>query len=82
MPQSITIRRNSDGKTVETTCATDFSSYWWEHGNGCCDCNRSIFFCEKSGENDEQEGCTEGRYSVRVVDSATGDLIFSDMDAK
>ena len=34
-----------DNKTSETkTFDTEYSEFWWEEGNGSCDCNRGLEF--------------------------------------
>ncbi len=75
----VTIRRNSDGKTVDWH--TDFAwhgPFVWERGNWSCDCNREIFFCEAAGiPEDEDCPCDESRYSVLAI-TVDGEVVYSD----
>lgn len=50
--------------------------FWWEGGNGSCDCNKSLFFYELIGEEDPDYGgppntCIgEGRFELVDLDIA------------
>lgn len=50
----------------------EISDYLWSEGNYACDCNRGLFFSGESGE------CGESRYTVRITDKLTGDLLYED----
>ena len=52
--------------TVEWVGPEDGAEFWWEDGNGGCDCNRWICFQRARGL-DPWNGdafCSEGRYTV------------------
>ena len=43
------------------------SHFWWSEGNGCCDCNRRIFFERETDEyvgDEDNEDCTVERYYI------------------
>jgi len=89
-PFKIKIRENATGETVETEYIHYWESpetteernyyirFWWEEGNGACDCNRGGFFHRARGEEDK-ETCGEVKYSVDISDEQ-GEPIYSDMD--
>lgn len=47
----------------------DSQRFWWEEGNGSCDCNRKLFFGYAQGIefSDEETPCTQYAYKVRVI---------------
>ena len=54
------IKRVSDGEIRRSAWQPDNDRYWWEEGNGGCDCNRALAFGD---EYDEVE-CSEGRFAL------------------
>lgn len=85
------IRRNDTGEirdyaegTVHLGDAfTDFPTeedeancFWWEEGNGSCDCNRAIFFEGYKSENTYP--CGHGAYSVNLINPANGQTIYAE----
>jgi hypothetical protein len=48
-----------------------WNTWIWEEGNFSCDCNRASFF----GDDDEIQ-CSDGRYSVNIVDPETGEVLY------
>lgn len=76
MTLKLEIRRNSDGKIVTKIWPNwDYNQFWWEEGNASCDCNRELFFTDNS-QNDPV--CSEGRYSVRLSNNETGELLYDE----
>lgn len=67
---TVPIRKNATGEVrlhesdVEDQHA-EGQVFWWEEGNGCCDCNRAIFFA-REGDDDECE-CGDTKYSVEYI---------------
>lgn len=57
---------------------TGFQDYIWSEGNYGCDCNREIFFRRVKDEDDSQRKCGEGRFTLRIVDPATGEELYAD----
>ena len=68
----ITHIRNNETKEVVRIPNTDLlmdteenvSSFWWEEGNGSCDCNRSIWINRQFPEVEEME-CEE---KIKLID--------------
>lgn len=68
----VVIRRASDG--VERTYHIDAewregvdedNLFWWDEGNGACDCNRGNFFNRAGGDAvQEDEPCGDSRFLV------------------
>ena len=55
----VTLRRNSDGKTVSFLHGyPDGAEFWWTDGNGGCNCNRWLAFMDASGEEYDPEDAT------------------------
>lgn len=55
---TVTLRRTSDGVTRKWTEARNSlcdPRYWWEEGNGSCDCNRTIYFARAGGEEEPDD---------------------------
>lgn len=58
-----------------------YNQYWWEEGNASCDCNREIFFLRAKKLNYvDDTKCSEGKYSVRLSDADTGELLYTDFN--
>ena len=54
------IKRVSDGEVRQTDWEIGPSRYWWEEGNGSCDCNRAIAF----GDIQDDPPCGETAYEL------------------
>lgn len=82
MTVKLEIRRKADGQTA-TTLRPDWTSdivWWWETGNGSCDCNRELFFCRGRNEDEPDETeCGDDRFSVRLTDADTGDVLYDEL---
>lgn len=90
-PLRVHIRRVADGVTRVDKCAIPFAGktraeaheyavFWWAEGNGCCDCNRELFFCQSEDEEDPDSPCTDGRYQIKVEDTETGDVLIDEFE--
>ena len=89
MKYATVITDRHTGQSVECSegdIATEFSEgslYWWQEGNGACDCNRSAFFFRAlHGLEDDAEFkealCDDGinkRYIVPHLKLADGTLV-------
>lgn len=66
------IRNNETGETrlyeydIEDQHA-EGQVFWWEEGNGSCDCNRMIFFCQIKGEDDDERECGDTLFHVEYI---------------
>lgn len=88
----VQIRRVVDGVTRTDEDSIGFSGetrkdaqghavYWWTEGNGSCDCNRELFFCNAEGEDvDDDHPCTDGRFKIKAVDPETGDVLIDEFE--
>lgn len=78
------IRRNADGEVrSEVQTPQEWHEYIWQDGNYACDCNRELFFCRMSDEDEpEARRCGDERYSVRITDSATGTVLLDEFGGK
>lgn len=83
-PIDVHIRRVSDG-LVRVYSPTDWgwyaegSDYQWSDGNFGCGCNRYLFFQRAVGEEETDEyPCGDNLYRVRILERATGRVLFSD----
>lgn len=71
-----TIRRNVDGVTriyrEEFNGDLRGARFWWDEGNGSCDCNRHKFFEKASDpdQNDDWWPCGDDSYTVLSVEEA------------
>ena len=82
MDLKVEIRRNSDGTiAVDVFKDCDFNTYWWEEGNGACDCNRELYFLTALGTPAEDADCGAGRYSVRLCDNDSGEVLYNELEA-
>lgn len=81
MNLQVDIRENATGRTVTDTWPDwMFNKFWWEEGNACCDCNRELFFVRAMGLDDPEETeCGDGRYSVRLSDADTGEVLYDEI---
>lgn len=82
MNLKLEIRRNADG-AMATDIWRDwnFNVFWWEEGNAACDCNRGDFFNQALGDMDSDEPCGDDRYSVRLSDADTGEVLYDELSA-
>jgi hypothetical protein len=84
-PIDVHIRRVADGlvrvySPIDWGWWNDGSDYQWGvDGNFGCDCNRYLFFQRAADEEEADERpCSERRYRVRILERATGRVLFSD----
>lgn len=82
----ILIRRVSDGVCVSfddniRASGDGVSCFWWEDGNGSCDCNRKLFFHRAVGQelDGDNTPCGDGGYQIAVYNPHSGRLLFSDI---
>jgi hypothetical protein len=76
----VEIRRNADG-VVATDMWPDWAyhEYWWTCGNASCDCNRELFFARATHNPDPDETeCGETRFSVRLSDADTDEILLNE----
>lgn len=80
----VEIRRNSDGATAsEVWPGWLFNFWWWTDGNASCDCNRELFYlCAKGEDDDVDSKCSEGKYSVRLSNADTGEVLYDEFDQR
>ncbi len=71
---TIRIREVSTGKEIDYVQEVeqeylDNQRFYYEEGNGCCDCNRKLMFGYGQGISfsDEETPCGSIRYKVRVT---------------
>lgn len=81
------IRKNETGEVREYATqvpldhqATVPSEYIWADGNYQCDCNRRLFFARAKGEPEEDADCSDGLYSVQLVNPVTGTVFYNEFD--
>ena len=46
----VTLLDTLTGERRDCSAFGNFTVYWWQHGNGSCDCNRALAF-DKEGED-------------------------------
>lgn len=66
-PFKVEIQRTSDGviRTYDMGENCQWSRFWFEDGNGACDCNRGDFFAEAGGEPEvEDRPCGSSAYKI------------------
>ena len=86
LPTTVTvkIRDNETGEihTITRTRHIDMQSFidLWTDGNFGCDCNRSLFYHEMSPSDDDDISCGDTRYSVQLIDKATGEMILDEFN--
>jgi len=82
------IRKNETGEIQESEeylhlLEGDSSprTFIWEDGNYGCDCNRELFFERAKGNgNFDQEECSEGRFSVNLVNPRNGEVFYREFE--
>lgn len=80
MSLRVEIRRNADGMIRTHSMDIDFSLFWWSEGNGCCDCNRAMWFSDAGDDKDrEADDCGHDRFDVRIKDDA-GNVLYDEFD--
>lgn len=79
----VEIRRNEDGLIASSIWPDfEFHAFWWQEGNASCDCNRELFFIRAmEGDEDFDSQCGDTRYSVRVSNSDTGEVLYDELSA-
>ncbi len=63
------IKHNATGvvRQYPTEESAELNPFWWEEGNGCCDCNRRLFFARVDGEKEDWGSpCSHDKYSVNL----------------
>ena len=58
-------RMNAPWRQHQPDDDEDVNLFWWDEGNGACDCNRGDFFARAGGEPDQPEpACGNTEYLV------------------
>jgi hypothetical protein len=85
LPVIVRIRENASGVEVDhlgdiEEQYKDNQSFYYELGNGSCDCNRKLMFGYGQGIefSDEETPCTNNRYSVRV--KVNGEVVYDELE--
>jgi hypothetical protein len=80
MNLKLEIRRNHDGAVTSLVWPDwNFNIFWWENGNGSCDCNREDFFLQGQEDADDLESkCGHGRYAVRCSNADTTAVLYDE----
>jgi hypothetical protein len=52
------------------------SVFNWQENNYGCDCNRELFFERACGKEIESPECSQGRYSVNLLNPVTGVIYY------
>lgn len=82
------IRKNATGEIQEYSDYLQLRegesaprTFTWEDGNYECDCNRELFF-ERAKGNDAWEDieCSEGRFSVNLVNPKNGEVFYREFE--
>src|SRR3990167_9381256 len=80
------IRNNATGEVRESSMPDILDngedaphSFNWSDGNYSCDCNRELFWSRAAGVEVEESECSEGRFSVRVINPATGKAFYDEL---
>lgn len=84
MKLHVEIRRNSDGLTrTNLMDLDDFSLFYWSEGNGCCDCNRAMWFADAAGDKDREADsyCGHDRFDIRIKDDA-GNILYDEFNGE
>ncbi len=86
---TIRIREVATGKEVDyhfdvDSKYSDNQRFYYEEGNGCCDCNRKLMFGEAQGIEftDEETPCGSSRYIVKVTADADGHIVLDELEDK
>lgn len=67
----IDITEVATGITVTVEWDGEGAEFWWEEGNGSCDCNRWLYFQRAHGiEPDDDVPCSEGRFTVELREAS------------
>ena len=78
---SVEIRNNitKEIKVVESNTAWldedgTICCFWWEDGNGACDCNRGLLF------GDKDIVCGNELYNIKITNPETNDILYNEFD--
>lgn len=77
------IKRNSDGLiSIDIWNDWAYNDYWFEEGNGSCDCNRELFWLRAQGlmKDYTETECGDDRYSLRLSNNITGEILYNEID--
>ena len=76
----ITIIKVEDGSTSKLVEHDwHFTEFWFKEGNGCCDCNIHDFFNYGLGLEQEDIGCSKGKYKVKVRNIDNNEIVYSEV---
>ena len=88
MKPRIEIRQNETGEVRTFVDNHDWEEppdgdreFLWGEGNYSCDCNRELFFLRVKNEDEplgEESRCGIERFSVRITNSETQELLYQD----
>lgn len=72
------VREGEECDTIEAGAAEP-NDFGWSEGSFSCDCNRELFFARYGDEEDPEETeCGETRYSVELVNPASGRVFYGE----
>jgi hypothetical protein len=83
---TIRIRETVTGKEVDYHQSVeekyaDTQRFYFEDGNGCCDCNRKLMFGEAQGIKfvDPETPCGMNHYYIKVTEDVSGRVILDEL---
>lgn len=91
MKLKIEIRRNEDN-IIATGDSDDyarfhlddeneFDYFWWEDGNGSCDCVRRMMFHDfLDTKMIEENNCSDGLFSIRITNQETYEVLIDEFN--
>ena len=82
MNLKLEIRENTTGQVASDIWNDwEYNTFWWEEGNAACDCNRSLFFLRALGEEEPEDiVCGYGKFSVRLSDAESGEILYNEFE--
>lgn len=72
----VTLLDTQTGKTLEVS--NEANAFWWAHGNGCCDCNRSLLMEVETGLPDN---ICEGKHRFLIIASNNNECTLQQLNA-
>ena len=69
---TILIKKNNTQEVAEHVDLYDWPSeedliFWWDEGNGACDCNRERYFNLEKRIDDKEVECGDKNFSIRIL---------------
>lgn len=73
------IRKIKDDYLCIFELGDDPSLYWWEDGNGSCDCNRGREFYRSNGIEADPK-CGHESFLIKIINPKTSEVVYNEFE--